>query len=296
MLLLIHNNSITMKRIVSIFFMVLLLTPCFAQKQKVGIVLSGGGALGFAHIGALQALNEAGIYPTIIAGTSMGALMGAMYADGMTPQEMYKVIKKYKMDKVGTIITPAVRSQSLGFANPKNMNKMMREVLPHNNFDSLKYPMYICVANLNTGAPEFGHRGKYLHEYMLASSAIPGLFEAVEINHNYYVDGGLFNNFPAEAIRKQCTYLIGVDCNPRHANVSIHSTKDIALRCVTVLVQNNSIPGREMVDYLIESPANALYKSLDFDKFETIYTFGYEATKKYLSKHPEMVKKLAVKK
>ena len=84
MLLLIHNNSITMKRIVSIFFMVLLLTPCFAQKQKVGIVLSGGGALGFAHIGALQALNEAGIYPTIIAGTSMGALMGAMYADGMT--------------------------------------------------------------------------------------------------------------------------------------------------------------------------------------------------------------------
>ena len=285
-----------MKRLFIYILALLLVVPVMGQKQKVGIVLSGGGALGFAHIGALQALNEAGIYPTIIAGTSMGSLMGGLYAQGLTPQEMYKVIKKYKMDKAGTIITPAVGSQSLGFANPKNMNKMMRDLLPHNSFDSLKYPLYICVANLNSGEPEFGYTGKYLHEYMLASSAIPGLFEAVEINHNYYVDGGLFNNFPAQAIRDKCTYLIGIDCNPRHANVSIHSTKDVALRCVTVLVQNNSVPGREMVDYLIESPANALYKSLDFDKFETIYTFGYEATKKYLSKHPEMVKKLAVKK
>ena len=279
----------------------LLLTICLVslngmcQKQKVGLVFSGGGALGLAHIGVLQALEEAGIRPTIVAGTSMGALVAAMYANGLTAKEMYEVIKKYKFDKVGTIITPSVKSNALGFANPKAIERVMNEVLAHNSFDSLWCPLYICVANLNTGKSEYQSTGDMLHKYLLASSAIPGLFEAVKINYNYYVDGGLLNNFPAQAIRDKCTYLIGVDANPRHANVSIQSTKDVAMRSITVLVQNNSIPGREMCDYLIESPANAMFKVLDFDRFETIYTFGYEAGKKYLAKHPEMVKKLAVK-
>lgn len=271
---------------------VTLLVSAEAQKQKVGIVLSGGGALGFGHIGVLQALEDNGIYPTIVAGTSMGALVGAMYANGLRPQDIFDLVKAEEFDKISKIITPSgLRRGSMGISDHKNILDMLDKYIPANDFDSLKMPLYVCVSNISKSQGEIIHSGGRLHEYLLASSSIPLVFEAVELDSMYYVDGGVFNNLPAQAIRDKCTYLIGSNVNPEKYRSPIKSGKDVAMRSVSILIYENTKPGIEMCDFMVDVPVNYFYSPMDFKHFYEIYQIGYKAGLDYIKEHPEIVRK-----
>ncbi|MDR1591429.1 MAG: patatin-like phospholipase family protein [Prevotellaceae bacterium] len=273
----------------------MLLLPVFlsaaGQQHKVGIVLSGGGALGFAHIGVLQALEESGIRPTIIAGASMGSLVGALYASGMSPLEIYHVAKGNHFDHSSSILAPIIKRGQLGISSQKKVDQFLRVHLPHNSFDSLKLPLYVSVTNLTTNKSEFISTGDNLIPYLLASSAIPVVFEAVEMDSMIYVDGGVLNNFPAQAIRKKCRVLIGVDVTPNFED-SDHLTGIIEMLGHTLhtLVHNNSIPGRQLCNHLIEPNFGKEYSVMSFKFFEEIYQHGYTVTKAYLAEHPSLVK------
>lgn len=287
-----------MKRLLLLLLISLINIALYGQKPyNVGIVLSGGGALGFAHIGVLQALEDNGIYPEIISGTSMGALVGAMYAEGLHPKDIFDMIKKEQLNKRSSILSPSLKTskEQLGLSNHDNITEVLIKYLRYNNFDSLQKPFYLCVTNLTDGKMVIQHSGEKLYEYLLGSSSIPGVFTPVNINGKLYVDGGIYNNLPAQPIRKQCQILIASDVNPAHSRPGIEKTTDVLFRSLSLLIYENTIEGRDMCDFVISVPVNKLYNAMDFDKFYSIYQIGYKTGLDFIRQHPELKKK-AVKK
>ena len=285
-----------MKKFLTLIFMLSFLSNLFAQKHEVGIVLSGGGALGYAHIGALQALEEYGIFPTIVSGASMGSIIGAFYANGYSPKQLREFVKFEKFYKPTKIVAPLVAKHPLGIFSQKNILKILDKYIPHNSFDSLRMPLFVSVTNLTKNQVEYINSGDSLYRYVLASAAIPTIFNAVKINNDIYVDGGVLNNFPAQAIRSQCKYLIGIDVKADYDFSKAKRIKDIFMRSLNVVIIQNSAEGRTMCDMLISPEANTKYYEFDFAAFDEIYQYGYDATKKYLEENPAMVEKLKTKK
>ena len=116
------------------------------EKYKIGLVLSGGGAKGFAHIGVLQALNEAGIFPDIISATSAGAIVGVLYADGYKPAEIMKILNSNSMMHY---IRPTVPRE--GLLQISGVVRLLRDNLRAKTFKELKIPMFITATDLNYG-------------------------------------------------------------------------------------------------------------------------------------------------
>ena len=280
-----------MKKIVTItlacFF---ILFSAEAKTKKVGLVLSGGGALGFAHIGAIQALEENGIYPEVIAGSSMGALVGVLYADGLMPIEMLQIIKDEKLYKKSKILkVKASANPKLGWYSHVATRNVLTKLIPQNSFDSLSKDFYVCVTNLGDAKWEIKSEGNQVIEYVIASAAIPGVFEAEIINGKTYIDGGTLNNLPAQAIRTKCDVLIGVDVLPLTYQKA-SKTVDVLFQALRASQHQNSLEGRKLCDHLIESYAIHKYNEFDFEEYLEIYKYGYSAMKSYIEKHPELLK------
>ena len=166
--------------------------------QEFGLVLSGGGALGLAHIGAIKALEEAGIEPAWVAGSSMGAIIGVMYAAGYSADEIMQIVKDERLYKVGRLIRLQSALCNSGMSTHKTL---LHELIPHNSFDSLERRFMVCVTDVERGEPVYRYEGDNLAEYVAASASIPGLFEPVVIDSVRYVDGGVTDNLPAKSLR-----------------------------------------------------------------------------------------------
>jgi NTE family protein len=276
------------KRIIIPILLIMIHTTINSQ-PTVGVVLSGGGALGFAHIGCLQSLEEAGIYPDYVAGASMGALVGAFYANGMAPTEIYTMAQKEKIYKKTKLFYPSVDRVNLGLSSHKNVEKLMNKYIGHNSFDSLQKHLYVSVTNLNTQECEFIGSGNMLKEYVLASSSIPAVFESVIIDGQFYVDGGTTNNMPAQAIRDKCDILIGIDVVPPSKLDTINDFIGLSIRTMNTMTISNSKEGRVMCDYVIDCMAIEKYNNFNFEKYKEIYEIGYETMKKYIEEHPGMM-------
>ena len=253
---------------------------CFAE-QRVGLVLSGGGALGFAHIGAIQALEEAGFKPTIVSGTSMGSLIGVLYAAGYKPDEIMQIVKDEQLYRNATLLRIHF-SKNPGIYNLDAISRLLKELMPDNSFDSLPKGFCACVMNLTEATSEYVCTGNQLAEYVIASASIPTVFEAQTINGVQYTDGGMLNNFPAQPIRDKCDFLIGIDVLPlTHKQATrTHEAMLFGLRDVQHV---NSLPGHALCDLLIEVHAIDNYGEFDFREYEAIYNIGYDTAKKQIA-------------
>lgn len=243
------------------------------QKNNIslGIALSGGAARGIAHIGVLKALDQHGLSPGVIAGTSMGAIVGMLYAAGIAPDDIQVMLKKEKLYKV------------LGFSFLKNglfnlnpLKEILGEALGQNDFDVLKKDFFVSVSNLNTGKGEIISSGDHLYEYVIASASIPFVFPPQEINGQTYIDGGLFNNLPAEPLVGRCHRIIGVHVNFNGLEKDIKGTKAIAERSFRLAIEQNVKISRSYCDYYIEPRDLRDYSSWDYDKVDEIVEIGYE--------------------
>lgn len=284
-----------MKRLTFLILMGLITTQLSSQ-PRTGIALSGGGALGFAHIGVLQALNEHGIYPDIVAGTSMGAIIGCMYAAGYEPVKIVEMVRDKKFYQITHLLTLQSGFRHLGMSKHDALHKVLTEMIPHNTFDSLKVPFMACVTNLDLIQTEYVDSGSRLADYVVASASIPGVFEAKRIGTTTYVDGGVLDNLPAGYLReKGCEYVIGVDVLPIVANTPKDNSIDVAITSIRAMQHANSLPGIAVCDWLINSYALREYHEFSFDKYKEIYQYGYRIALDYIKAHPEMVKKLKYK-
>jgi len=258
--------------------------------DTLGICLSGGAALGFAHIGVLQSLEDHGIYPTHIVGSSMGAIVGTLYAAGFTPKEMLQMIKDDKLYKITTLMTFRAGFLRSGLSAHTILRALIRELIPHNSFEQLKKKMHVCVVNLNTAEWEIISSGNKLDKWVAASASIPGLFETIKQDGTNYVDGGVLNNMPAQGIKQFCQTIIGVDVIPQKAPTELKKPIDTLAFAVRATQHQNSKEGRNLCKYLIEPQAIEEFNEFSFDAYLAIYQHGYSAATKYILENPEMMK------
>ena len=213
------------------------LTPLHSERPKVGVVLMGGGAKGFAHIGALKVIEEAGIPIDYIAGTSMGAILGGLYSIGYDSHELDSLSKnqdwmhlltdeiyRYNLygsekDKAQTyIVTMNYEKQGIklpsSIVSGQNIYNLMLDVTTgyHENIDFLKLPIpFSCVAADVKSGKEVVLSSGTLPQALRASMAIPGIFSPVKMDSMLLIDGGILNNFPVDVVRKMgADIVIGV--------------------------------------------------------------------------------------
>ncbi|MCD2421614.1 patatin-like phospholipase family protein [Niabella pedocola] len=180
----------------------------FRKKQKIiGLTLSGGGMRGVAHIGVLKALEEYGLKPGIISGSSAGAIIGAFYAAGFSPQQMQEIVIRTSF-----FSRSSFRLGTTGIFNTVFLQRLFKESFPDDNFNVLKTPLYVAATEITHGRTEYFSDGK-LFQALLASASIPYIFPPIRIGSKVYMDGGILNNFPIEPIYNKCDVLIGSHVN-----------------------------------------------------------------------------------
>jgi len=243
------------------------------KKYKIGLVLSGGGTRGFAHLGVIQALNEAGIFPDVISGTSAGALAGVLYADGHTPKEIQKILNSgSRLD----FMRPALPRE--GLLQIGGVIKILKNCLHAKTFEELKIPLYVSATDLNNGKAVYFSTGDLL-DPVIASASIPVLFQPVIINNICYVDGGVLDNLPIRPIKNQCKILIGSFVNPVGYMEKISGLINIAERTFMLSMSKEIIEKSKKFDLLISPLELRKYKILDPEKADELFAIGYKATK-----------------
>ncbi|WP_299128272.1 patatin-like phospholipase family protein [uncultured Winogradskyella sp.] len=253
-----------LKTLLSILFLLLLLSLKAQENTtkntvpKVGLVLSGGGAKGFAHIGVLKVIDSLGIKIDYVAGTSMGAIIGSLYATGYSGKQLERLFNATNFDELINDKFPRSSKPfyerensekyaiSLPFDNfkisfPSGLsrgqnvyNLLYQLMLPVNDiqdFKDLPIPFFCMATNIETGASVVMDKGR-LAEAVTASAALPSLFQPVSIGDTIYLDGGITNNFPVEELRaKGMDIIIGVDVQDALKDrKSLKSAPDILLQ------------------------------------------------------------------
>ena len=258
------------------------------EKYRIGLVLSGGGARGFAHLGVLQALNEEDIFPDIISGTSAGALAGALYCDGHTPNEILKIMKlQSKLDYMRPVVPRD------GLLQISGVVKLLENNLKAKTFDKLKMPLFVCATDLNNGRSIYISKGELITA-VIASSSIPVLFKPVIINKIYYVDGGVLDNLPIKPIQNKCNLLLGSFVNPVGYEESISGLITIAMRVFMLDQTKEMLEKKKYFDLLIAPAELTKFGILEVEKADEIFEMGYKQTKEKL-RDPEVQKNLAAK-
>lgn len=248
-----------------------------AKDIKLGIALSGGAARGIAHIGVLKALEEHGIYPEVISGTSMGAIVGLFYAAGYSPDEMHVLLREEKIYKV-----LGFNFLKSGLFNLEPLKEIFAEKIPNNDFSVLNKTFFVAVSNLNSGRVEIISEGNLLFEYVIASASIPFIFPSQKINEDTYIDGGLFNNLPSECLVGRCDRIIGVNVNYGGYVKEINGSKAIAERTFFLALEQNVKLSRNYCDYYIEPRKLKQYTSWNYDCVDELVELGYKRAQKHI--------------
>lgn len=275
--------------------------------QSVGLVLSGGGAKGIAHIGVIQALEDNNIPIDFVAGTSMGAIVGGLYAIGYTPAEMLDLLlsRDFANWSTGQIDpnltyyflkqpqTPAFAHLDVNLhkndsvAESSSMPSSLISPLPMNfafmdlfasytaqcggDFDKLFVP-FRCVASDVVHKHKIVCRGGELSDAIRASMSFPAVFEPIKMNGVYVYDGGIYDNFPVDVMREDFapSIMIGVDVHSEETTPS----NGIVSQLENMIIQNNdySLPADEGVRIHVDVSKFSL---LDFNKANEIYAIGY---------------------
>jgi NTE family protein len=249
------------------------------KSYENGLVLSGGGAKGFAHIGVLKALNEKGIYPDIISGTSAGSIVAALYADGNSPDDIIKFFSGKDLYNLVQIILP-----KKGLFKMKDLLAMLKQNLSARRIEQLKVKTYICATNFSTGRVKYFYEGPIIKP-IVASASIPVLFQPILINEDLYVDGGLFANLPVEPLIGKCERIIGVHVNPfGYFDRREESLTSIIERVFQIGTRSNVLHDVNECDWYIEPPKLKDYGLLSVKKGHEMFEIGYEYTLEFLEK------------
>ena len=250
--------------------------------QQKPFVLSGGGVRGFAHLGVIKALEEYGIRPSEISGTSAGAIAGAFLADGFTPDEIRELfLQKMNLNVFG------LNTFRLGLISMKKIREFIEKNLRHTFFEELSMPFYVTATNFIDGRQHIFHEG-YMLDAIIASCSIPVLFSPVIIGGIPFVDGGLSNNLPVEPFAHRENEIVSIYVNPLKNFRADDSVLEVIDRSV-------HISFKEMVNessqgcYLYIEPDNlSEFGLFEIQKLAAIFNAGYEYTAKFLRDKGEL--------
>lgn len=239
---------------------------------RLGVALSGGGARGFAHVGALKALEEAGMKPDVIAGVSAGAVAAVMYAAGVPLDEMLSL---FTSTKFTDFARPSLIHGD-GMFSLVRFKQFIEEATGIDRLENLRIPTYVGVTDLDHGEPAEFHEGP-LGERVVASCSIPIVFSPVEIDGIHYVDGGVLRNLPAWIIREKCETLIGINVSPLRTFEYKKSFLDIGMRTYNLMAKANQQQDMDICDHVIITPELIHYQVFNLKDIHKAYLSGYAA-------------------
>lgn len=243
---------------------------------KIGYALSGGGIKGLCHAGVLKALEENGIKPEIMSGVSAGAIVGALYADGYSPDEIGSFFEGMEFRKMAQPQIP-----DGGFFKINNFEKFLDKKLRAKTFEELRIPFRIVATNLDKGQSVVFSEGNLL-EAIIASSSVPVLFTPKIIRGDHYVDGGVFKNFPVSTIRDDCEKVIGINASPMIVANTKMNLLNVAQRSYHYMFKANILHDKELCDILVEPSDVANYEMFDTQKSKEIFDLGYNTAKEVI--------------
>ena len=246
------------------------------KPYKIGIALSGGGIKGLCHAGVLKALEEKNIKPDIISGVSAGAIVGALYADGYTPDEIAELFEDISFRQMTNFHIP-----DGGLFRIDAFEDFMSRTLRAKTFEELKIPLRIVATDLDKGKSVTFSKGDLI-DPIIASCSIPILFIPKKINGVNYVDGGVLKNFPVSTISDECEKVIGINASPIVAEEYKLSIMNVASRTYHFMFKANILSDKELCDLLIEPVDMGNYDTFDVDKGREIFELGYISTKELL--------------
>lgn len=235
----------------------------------IGLALSGGGAKGFAHLGAIQALEERGIKPDIISGTSAGAIAGVFYACGFKPKEILEMFMEHEVRDFISFTLPKE-----AFLKYSGFRKFLEKTLPAKSFEELKIPFCAVATDFDNGLCKVFNEGELVPRVM-ASCTIPIVFKPIMIDGVRYVDGGLFKNFPVSPIRDLCRKVIGVNVSPKLVEEYDDNILHVAVRSYQFMFKQNAVEDSKLCDLLLEVDSIDEYNTFELKSAGKIYDQGY---------------------
>jgi NTE family protein len=253
------------------------------HSKSIGLVLSGGGVRGMAHIGVLKALDAYEISAEIVSGSSVGALIGAHYAQGNPVGDMLSFFKETPLFKYNflTISKP-------GLVDTERYFDLFKGYFPNNSFEDLKKRLHVVATNLQQGSEEFFSKGELIMP-LLASAALPPVFAPVEINRTLYADGGIMNNFPLEPLQGKVDFVIGsnVSIIKQVEKRQIRSSLQLANRTTSLMIYAISQEKIGQCDLIFEPQELEQIGVLDKKGIEKAYQIGYDHAARKLEKWME---------
>ena len=247
------------------------------KKYQLGLALSGGGARGFAHPGAIKAIEDFGLKPEIISGTSAGALAAVLYADGYAPEEIVKLFIGKDFREFAAIQVPVAAIFGMS-----GFRRFLKKHLHTKNFEDLPIPVKVVATSLDEGKSVVFDTGPII-DAVVASCSIPIVFNPVVIDGINYVDGGIFKNFPVSTIRSLCDKIIGINVSPLVARKYKKTIMQIAERSYHYMSRTNTLLDRTLCDVLVEITDLAYFNTFDLINSEKIFKMGYGYCQKALS-------------
>lgn len=251
------------------------------KKTKIGLVLSGGGARGFAHLGAIKAFEEFGLEFDFVSGTSAGSLVGAFYAAGYSFDDMLNIARKVDEKDIRTSKLVFVPSKTEGLEN------IIKSNLGDINIEDLKLPFTATAVDLKSTDEICLTKGS-VAKAVAASCCVPAVFQPVEHNGRNLCDGGLRNTMPADIPRLfGCDYVVSVDVNKSRL-FGTESTKllDVIGCTIRILMESNVDKGYKYSDIVLR-PETKRFKSTKTEGYLDMIEEGYRET---ISKMPEIIK------
>lgn len=248
--------------------------PLKLSHRTIALVLGSGGARGYAHIGVLQELQNNGIKPDFIVGTSAGSVVGALYASGKTPQQIEDIALKMKVKDIREI---TIRKQ--GFLNGERIEDFINTQVNNTSLQNMKIPLYVVATELKTGKKtifNYGNTGQAVR----ASVAIPSMFIPPKINQIEYVDGGLVSPVPVDVAKALgADIVIAVDILSAPENTSFDNMWGMFNQNINIMQQHLSENELQHADIIIRPELHEKTHIFDIKSREETLQAGITATR-----------------
>jgi len=241
--------------------------------MNIGLVLSGGGIRGVAHIGVIKALEEYNLFPNYISGTSAGAIVGALYAGGISWSEIldfFKVIPIFHAQRFAR--------RKPGFLDTEKFYGEFKKFFPQDNFKALPKSLFITATDIIKGKLVIFEEGQLIKP-VLASATFPGVFSPIYINGSYYIDGGVLNNFPVEPLKSTCDKIIGSYVNALKP-VEIQDLKhsyNVLDRAYKIKSAAESLAKFADCEFVISPNELCKFATFDMRNIDSIFEIGYNS-------------------
>ncbi len=238
--------------------------------NDLGLALGGGAVLGAAHIGVLKRLEELGVKPEYVSGTSIGALIAAFYAFGKTAHEIESFTHELKWKEITRITF-----SRFGLLSNEKLGELLISHLGEQNIEDALIPLAIVATDVTSGEKFVLKKGP-LKEAVMPSTAIPGNFKPVEIGDRLLVDGGIVENVPVRTARDMgAEFVIGVDLNAKHEYDRPVNLLDVIMNSFHFTMQNMARLQAGDADLLIQ-PNLSGFKRSSMKNLDELIERGYK--------------------